>query len=124
MEACCVRCGYQSTNPIKEQIDGDLGCNHGVQRAWRSGRCLHRSTEGSATLYHSHLGLDWVDPQPTCFSHGADTNARSHLIIITIIAAFTLYFFYANKKQRKGKTVLEETVRASLHSRTLCVENV
>ena len=38
-------------------------------------------------------------------------------MIIAIIAAFTLYFFYANKKQRKGEAVLEETVRTSLQWR-------
>ncbi|CAF9907961.1 MAG: hypothetical protein HETSPECPRED_007949 [Heterodermia speciosa] len=41
-------------------------------------------------------------------SIGSILNA-SHLIIIAIIAAFTLYFLYANKKQRKGETVIEET---------------
>ncbi|KAG6988854.1 hypothetical protein G7Y79_00069g096460 [Physcia stellaris] len=33
----------------------------------------------------------------------------SHLIIMAIIAAFTLYFFYANRRQRKGRKVIEGT---------------
>ena len=63
MEACCVRCRYQITNAIKEQIDVYLGRHHSMQWAWRSGRCLHRSTKGSATLYHGHLGFHRVNPQ-------------------------------------------------------------
>ena len=31
-------------------------------------------------------------------------------MIIAIVVAFTVYFFYANRKQSKGKQLLEETV--------------
>lgn len=44
----------------------------------------------------------------------ADSRRRSHLIIMAIIAAFTLYFFYANRRQRKGKMVIEGTVSLDL----------
>ena len=33
---------------------------------------------------------------------------------MAIIAAFTLYFFYANRRQRNGKKVIEGTVSLDL----------
>ena len=35
---------------------------------------------------------------------------RSHIIIMAIIAIFTLHFIFANRKQRVGKKLIEETV--------------
>ncbi|TVY55253.1 putative transporter [Lachnellula cervina] len=34
----------------------------------------------------------------------------SHILIICIVAAFSLYFWYANGRQRKGKQLLERTM--------------
>ncbi len=34
----------------------------------------------------------------------------SHILIIGIVAVFTMYFWYANSKQKKGKMLLERTL--------------
>lgn len=34
----------------------------------------------------------------------------SHILIIAFVAAFSLYFYAANKRQRAGKSVIERTV--------------
>ncbi len=41
----------------------------------------------------------------------------SHVLIIVIVAAFSVYFYYANSKQRMGKKLIEGTVD-SLHLRS------
>lgn len=33
----------------------------------------------------------------------------SHIVIIVIVVLFSIYFWFANEKQRKGKKVLEGT---------------
>jgi hypothetical protein len=37
-------------------------------------------------------------------------SIASHILIIAIVALFTLYFRYANRKQKKGTLLLERTV--------------
>jgi hypothetical protein len=34
----------------------------------------------------------------------------SHVLIIGIVALFSLYFWHVNKKQKAGKKLLEETI--------------
>ena len=34
----------------------------------------------------------------------------SHILIIAIVAMFSLYFWYANGKQKEGKVLLERTI--------------
>jgi hypothetical protein len=34
----------------------------------------------------------------------------SHILIICIVAVFSVYFWYANGEQRKGKKLLERTL--------------
>lgn len=50
--------------------------------------------------------------QSVCYSGGprADRKDRSHIIIMAIVVAFSTHFFYANRKQSKGKKVIENTV--------------
>ena len=48
----------------------------------------------------------------------AKRRRRSHIVIIAIIVAFTTYFLYANRRQNKGKQILEQTVSLENHLRT------
>jgi hypothetical protein len=37
-------------------------------------------------------------------------SIASHILIIVIVALFTIYFWYANGKQKKGTVLLERTI--------------
>ena len=37
-------------------------------------------------------------------------SESSHILMIVFVAAFTMYFYYANSKQRIGKKLIEGTV--------------
>ncbi len=36
-------------------------------------------------------------------------SIASHILIIAIVGLFTIYFWHANEKQKKGKALLERT---------------
>ncbi|KAF2238121.1 putative MFS transporter [Viridothelium virens] len=38
----------------------------------------------------------------------------SHILMLTFVAAFTVYFAWANKRQAQGKKIIERTVRAQM----------
>ena len=40
---------------------------------------------------------------------GADLGFRSHILIIGCVACFSLYFYVANQRQKRGKKVIEGT---------------
>jgi len=56
------------------------------------------------------LGVNRVDHHAASGGSEADGKIRSHIIIIAIVIAFSTHFFYANRKQSKGKKVIECTV--------------
>jgi hypothetical protein len=37
-------------------------------------------------------------------------SIASHILIIGIVGLFTIYFWLANEKQRKGRALLERTI--------------
>jgi preprotein translocase subunit YajC len=37
-------------------------------------------------------------------------SIASHILIIVIVALFTIYFWYANRKQKKETVLLERTI--------------
>ena len=81
-----------------------------MQRAGRYRRCIYRPAEGGTEICYRDLGLHRVSGCSSLLPLQADIYVRSHIIIMAIVAAFTVYFFYANRKQSKGKKVIEETV--------------
>ena len=47
------------------------------------------------------------------YQEQADDFNRSHIMIIMVVLSFTMYFFYANRRQGKGWQLLENTVGGS-----------
>lgn len=48
-------------------------------------------------------------------------KTRSHIMILGIVAVFTVYFFWANRRQRKIGKFIEGTVRFSIPSLLLLI---
>lgn len=56
------------------------------------------------------MGVNWVRLLDF-FVLALLTVPRSHIVMIACVLVFSAYFFFANKRQRAGKTVIEGTVR-------------
>lgn len=48
-------------------------------------------------------------PEAPRYTTAVWVSIGSHIVIIGLVAAFSVYFWYANKRQRKGKVLLERT---------------
>jgi hypothetical protein len=69
------------------------------------------------------MGIDWVG-LIGLFISALLIASRSHIVMIACVLVFSAYFFFANKRQRAGKTVIEGTVRNVFEHQTNIEANV
>lgn len=75
-----------------------------------AGSYIVRQQEAPQYLTAVWVSVGYVSPCNRLFVWLANIGARSHILLIAIVAAFSLYFYVANRQQSKGTKIIEGVV--------------